>query len=536
MNIGEHYITKAYYGTHEITLQQNAYVGTVPMIEDLQPEIWYPFSEDLANHGKLDMTGIGNIASTMTLDSENHYAKSGGSTGGGAVNTIETNATTHEVYARARTVNDVEYPAHEITAMCWIRLSRSRLENWLNPNGSKTFYFSDTFVEGYLSGGEFYEDSELTIPITPDRMTLYINKSGGDYYWNGTEYISLTTESTYNNAYDNTFCVLGGAEHYKTYFGLMGFCRETKYDFNTFQVRLQMRNNGTNQVGLKRIKLDTWLHFAFTYNPINNLTRMYYNGTLFNYGNVSSSAIGHNKWMLQADGRLEGNFWGIQVPLEYKDIRIYSKVLSKETIKHIYSQGYEPLEYIEGTGTQYLEINYKPNNNTQVECTLMTIQDNPNGGWYFGSRKINQVLQFGYLEQTSSLSTGSWRYGSNALNFNRVTQDGVLQHIVANANKLYVNNTLVATGTSQTFVCPYNMHILCIRDDDGINSGGTAPTGPADITQGRIYNFIISENNTELIHLIPVRRLLDGKACLYDTINKVFYTNKGTGDFIAAPT
>ena len=35
--------------------------------------------------------------------------------------------------------------------------------------------------------------------------------------------------------------------------------------------------------------------------------------------------------------------------------------------------------------------------------------------------------------------------------------------------------------------------------------------------------------------LIPVKRLLDNKICMYDKVSDTFFTNEGTGEFIAGP-
>lgn len=338
MNIGEHYITKAYYGTHEITLQQNAYVGTVPMIEDLQPEIWYPFSEDLANHGKLDMTGIGNIASTMTLDSENHCALIPSWKNVSA--TIETNSTTHEVYAEGRTVNNVTYPAHEFTTAFWIRLSQNALKSFVGQNR----IFTNTFIYGYLDNGVFYEDSALTIPITPDSNVIYRNKLSNNYWywWDGTAYIALSNDSgEFQYITSNVF---GYAENNRKYFGLRIKSRPHSSPVNTFDYAIGIRGSSGGQwdtIGWAKMPFDTWVHIAYNYDPATRRIKVYRNGSIIFNSVVPTSVTSglmHRNWKLQTEGiTLGGNYNGVIWPFEYKDIRIYGRVLSNSTIKHIYS-------------------------------------------------------------------------------------------------------------------------------------------------------------------------------------------------------
>ena len=60
--------------------------------------------------------------------------------------------------------------------------------------------------------------------------------------------------------------------------------------------------------------------------------------------------------------------------------------------------GYTEVEYLEGTGTQYIDTSIAPNYNTKIETVISGINDNsyPNGvSWFLGSRTANQVNGFG---------------------------------------------------------------------------------------------------------------------------------------------
>ena len=57
----------------------------------------------------------------------------------------------------------------------------------------------------------------------------------------------------------------------------------------------------------------------------------------------------------------------------------------------------------------------------------------------------------------------------------------------------------------------------------------------ANYKNGTIYEAIISNGEEEIRHFIPCKRKSDGVIGLYDTVGNKFYTNSGTGTFVAGP-
>jgi hypothetical protein len=51
----------------------------------------------------------------------------------------------------------------------------------------------------------------------------------------------------------------------------------------------------------------------------------------------------------------------------------------------------------------------------------------------------------------------------------------------------------------------------------------------------KLYTFKIHEGNTYIRNFLPARQISDGAIGLYDIINNQFYTNAGSGDFMAGP-
>lgn len=51
----------------------------------------------------------------------------------------------------------------------------------------------------------------------------------------------------------------------------------------------------------------------------------------------------------------------------------------------------------------------------------------------------------------------------------------------------------------------------------------------------RFFSFVLYDNNEEVLNLFPCYRKSDGKPGMYDIVNRRFYTNDGTGEFIVGP-
>jgi hypothetical protein len=61
------------------------------------------------------------------------------------------------------------------------------------------------------------------------------------------------------------------------------------------------------------------------------------------------------------------------------------------------------------------------------------------------------------------------------------------------------------------------------------------PGGAMPGLVGSIYYFKIYDNGTLVRDMVPARRNSDGVLGMYDTVTNTFFTNAGTGEFIAGP-
>lgn len=191
--------------------------------------------------------------------------------------------------------------------------------------------------------------------------------------------------------------------------------------------------------------------------------------------------------------------------------------------------GYTQLQYIESHGTEYIDTDFKPNQNTRVVADVM-LTNIDLGNVIFGSRSEGENDSVGPDQFVTwhSKATFMDNYGtedSTVVNLNGLN---VRATIDKNKNVTSVNGVSV-THAEQTFAPPYPMLIFTT------NQGGD-PYGVNAFM--RLYSFRIyssSEDGNDLLirNFIPVKNP-DGEYGLYDLVDGKFYSNSGTGAFTGA--
>lgn len=181
--------------------------------------------------------------------------------------------------------------------------------------------------------------------------------------------------------------------------------------------------------------------------------------------------------------------------------------------------GYKRLEYIQSSGTQYINTGFKPNNNTRVVMDLL----------YTGSESISN--EFGAWNSSNNASFISLTTGKNNLypfygnTSKQVSADRTARHTVdMDKNVVKMNGTTMITFDQMSFQCIYPMFLCCFN-----NVGATE-----NMTSMRIYSCQIYDNGTLVRDFIPCQTT-SGDIGLLDDVNSVFYGNAGTGTFTAGP-
>ena len=188
-----------------------------------------------------------------------------------------------------------------------------------------------------------------------------------------------------------------------------------------------------------------------------------------------------------------------------------------EVYENPYDRLYTKLEYIESTGTQYIDTGVIANNNTVVWAELFTnITINKN--WFGGSAyssSSNCVLNSWSQNQIE------YQYGASD-NWYRpnVGEDVVGKKFTVEYGNgsIKINNDKKVDLPTNSFTDTKSIHLF-------VRNGGSGNIS------GRIYSFKIYNGNLLIRDFVPAVRNSDNVVGLYDEVNDVFYTNSGTGTF-----
>lgn len=180
--------------------------------------------------------------------------------------------------------------------------------------------------------------------------------------------------------------------------------------------------------------------------------------------------------------------------------------------------GYTKLEYIESSGTQYIDtgVSSFPAQSTRVildvnwlsglGCYFGCTQSQRN--WYVEAFQSTKIYS-GFLDESRSanIATVIGRY--------TVDKNGAS----TNVNGVKIDHAGANTSISKS------IYLLA-------NNGSSGVSGIADAA--RIYSCKISSSSGLIRQFVPCKNS-SGEVGLYDEVNDVFYGNAGTGVFIAGP-
>lgn len=196
----------------------------------------------------------------------------------------------------------------------------------------------------------------------------------------------------------------------------------------------------------------------------------------------------------------------------------------KEIIKYSLPQEYQQVEYIQSTGTQYIDTGVKLTQNHSIEISIKDFDTNGNRK-VFGSRSSatsnNFSIVSGPVGGTMSIVADFYNYQNNRLAY--VINSGETLNISISNSLLKINNSQQNVTTYSDFETPGTAYLF--------NANGSYPDGYTMAIM-KLYSCKIYNENTIILNLIPSYRISDNVIGMYDIVNNVFYTNSGTGEFI----
>jgi hypothetical protein len=184
---------------------------------------------------------------------------------------------------------------------------------------------------------------------------------------------------------------------------------------------------------------------------------------------------------------------------------------------------YSELEYIEITGTQYINTNLKLSTliNPIMSVTLQYTQ--VQNGKQTGAVKSGVNFKVG-ISNTGKFLCQAAGSGSETT-FGSADTD---------------KHTFVLNSHEATCTFDDTVHSLSVGDLSSMNVplfvGSLSASDTNRIGKVKIYNFSVISDNQVVLHLIPARRNSDSAIGMLDTVHNEFYENRGTDVFVPGST
>ena len=197
-----------------------------------------------------------------------------------------------------------------------------------------------------------------------------------------------------------------------------------------------------------------------------------------------------------------------------------SIVAGPEVTDDPWPSGYDALDYIEGTGTQYIDTGFVPNQDTRLVMDVESADPIPECH-IAGARVTGMSQEFCLLIDAQE----RWRsdYGSEQDIVTGAPRSGRYT-IDKDKGNVSIGEASVSQAT-QTFSAEYPLYVFAVN-----TAGSTSTFAPL-----RLYSCDVYDNGVLVRSFVPARRKRDSSVGLYDTTGGKFYSNAGTGAFVAGP-
>lgn len=232
---------------------------------------------------------------------------------------------------------------------------------------------------------------------------------------------------------------------------------------------------------------------------------------------ATASDLLKGKVAYSTTGKIVGTYVSNLTEEEYETAVTYTKLILG--VSSLYSY----LDYIQGSGTQYIKTDYVAKDNTTFEFKFESDTVSTNYETLFGSRTM--------IFERKESRTNAWQftrgdYDTFSGKYSSIGEDWAqgqayvvtIKGVDANNCEIYRDGTL-----KLSFDRP-------LRDGYPITLFSTY-SGDRKSTI-KLYYFKIYEDGVLVKNYMPAKRVSDNVVGLYDSVNDEFLTNNGTGEFL----
>ena len=189
---------------------------------------------------------------------------------------------------------------------------------------------------------------------------------------------------------------------------------------------------------------------------------------------------------------------------------------------------YQEVEYIESTGTQYIDTGYCPyKTKTEVKFKY-TGSSNVSGVYILASwTSNNRYYPVAYTGTINGTTYNQFRTADkNNIYTNLGAYNSEVHSVIYNdeENKVYFDNILKTTVTDLDTPNTNSIYLFAMHGSTGAENSSSC----------RIFSVKLMDKITNTIarNFIPCYRKSDNEIGMYDLVSNQFYTNAGTGVFL----
>ena len=180
---------------------------------------------------------------------------------------------------------------------------------------------------------------------------------------------------------------------------------------------------------------------------------------------------------------------------------------------------YQQVEYLQSTGSQYVDTGIK---HSDYYNTLKTVIDAQYTSNSVGSNVLSGAKYSSNFHIVASYNNGSFVANNGTANLNLGTFDMLRHTFVMDIpnGKAKKDDTTVSFTTKPSI--PKNILMLAFEDGSEIKGKASA----------KIFSFKMYSGETLIRDFIPCYRKSDSVSGFWDLVSETFFTNSGSGEFI----
>ena len=328
---------------------------------------------------------------------------------------------------------------------------------------------------------------------------------------------------------------------------MVGLNTSTASDF-TFTLcwysdKFSVRTGNTTYQSTVTGLTNVWTHVCATYDGTD--LKLYINGVLDRTVTSPVAPVTASTLILGKRGGNAGSFTG-----SLNDVRVYDHVLSQKEVSEIAKglivhyklnggtsivlpTGYQQLEYISSSGTQYIDTGKLPQDSYEYRFKFALSQfsgyKGPFGS-YSGSENINttRIIDNNGSSTTLLVYFISKPSGGNKTATNIMSATNQIIEGTLSKKHYYLKNLSTGSEAEESNATD----LFPTKGTGGDPSANMILFGAntTNLASARFYYFSTYDNGICIQNLIPAQNS-NGTVGMYDTISNTFFTNAGSGTF-----